>query len=304
MNFLRNFLLILTWLILTYFIFLLQPLHDFQSYVFSLIPESYTINLDFVERSENSELFHLYYTSEHDTSLSAYVKIPKDSVNYPSIIILGGMMTGKEAVNYAYGVDNVILVAPDYRYKPRIKYNFITIISDLLKVYNATYLQVVDNLLLIEFLKKWERSRDKNLSILGYSFGVPFAVATARINNKIDQLALVYGGGDLRYLIKHNLNLFNPFIDNLLSNLFWIHVINFEPIENLKSLKPIPTLIINGLNDEKIPNISAQKLQDSINYEKTVIWLDSKHVHPANKKLSLKIIDNLNLWYRANNFFQ
>ena len=282
----------------------MQPLQDFQSYVFSLIPASYTVNLDLVERSENSELFHLYFTSESDTSLSAYVKIPKDSLKYPSIVILGGMMTGKEAVNYAYGVDDVILAAPDYRYKPRIDYSFISIATDLLEGYNATYLQVVDNLLLIEFFENWVKSWDKNLSIIGYSFGVPFAIATSSISNKVDYLALVYGGADLYYLIRHNLKLFNPFIDKLISYVFWLHVKSFEPIENLKSLKPIPTLIINGRNDEKIPNSSAQKLQDSINYEKTVIWLDSKHVHPANKKLSLKIIDNLNSWYRANNFFQ
>ena len=78
---------------------------------------------------------------------------------------------------------------------------------------------------------------------------------------------------------------------------------NFEPQSNLQFIKPLPTLLINGKNDEKIPNISAQKLQQSINYEKTIIWIDSKHVHPANKKLSLEIIKYLNSWYQKENFF-
>jgi len=304
MIFLKNFLLILLWFILSYLIFLLQPLQDFKSYIYSLKPENYKININPIERIDSSELFHLYFTSNDDTSLSAYIKIPNDSIKYPSIIILGGMLTGKEAVNFAYGVNNVILAAPDYRYKPRIENSFITIVCDLLEGYNATYLQVVDNLLLIEFLKVWEKSKNKNLSILGYSFGVPFAAATARITKNLDHLALIYGGADLLYLINHNLNLFNPSIDYILSHIFWLHVFNFDPTENLQYVKNMPTLIINGRNDEKIPNSSAQKLQDSINYDKTVIWIDSKHVHPANKKLSLKIIEHIKIWYKNNSFFQ
>ena len=304
MIFLKNFILIVFWLILTYLIFILQPLQDFKSYIISLKPENYKSNLDLIKSSDGTELYHLYFTLDRDTSLSAYLKVPSDSIKYPSIIILGGMMTGKEAVKYAYGVNNVILAAPDYRYKPKSKYNFITVVNDILDAYNATFLQVVDNLLLIEFLENWEKSRDKNISILGYSFGVPFAIASVRIYNNIDYMALVYGGADLKYLIKHNVNLFNPFIDNLLSNLFWMHVINFEPLYNIKFINPLPTILINGRNDEKIPNKSAQQLQDSINFEKTVIWIDSKHVHPANKKLSFEIIGSLNSWYVLNNFLR
>jgi dienelactone hydrolase len=304
MVFLKNILIIFVWFVISYFIFLLQPLQDFTSYILSLTSENYKIKIKPVERTNHSKLYQLFFTLDSDTSLSAYLKIPLDSTDYPSIIILGGMLTGKDAVNYAYGVNNVILAAPDYRYKPRSHYNFFTIIKDLLEGYNATYLQVVDNLLLIKFLKNWKYSKNKNLSILGYSFGVPFAAATARICNNIDYLALVYGGADLHYLIKHNISLFNPFIDNVLANLFWLHVINFEPSQNLQFVKPMPTLVINGGNDEKIPNFSAQKLQDAINYNKTVIWIDSKHVHPANEKLTHKIIDNLNSWYKTNNFFQ
>jgi dienelactone hydrolase len=304
MIFIKNFILIVFWFILTYLIFLLQPLQDFNSYIISLIPENQKRNVELIESSNGGNLYHLFFTSDGDTSLSAFLKVPTDSAKCPAIIILGGMLTGKDAVKYAYGVNNVILAAPDYRYKPKSHYNIITIVSDLLNGYNATYLQVVDNLLLIEFLENWEKTRDQNISILGYSFGVPFAIASVRINNNIDYMALVYGGADLKFLIKHNLNLFNPFIDNLLANIFWLHVINFEPSINLKFINPLPTLIVNGRNDEKIPNKSAQKLQDSIKFEKKVIWLDSKHVHPTNKMLSLEIIGSLNSWFNSKNFFQ
>jgi dienelactone hydrolase len=205
-------------------------------------------------------------------------------------------------VNYAYGVDNVILLAPDYRYKPRIKYDFFSILSDLQDGYNSTFLQVVDNILLIEFLKQWDKSRNGKISIVGYSFGVPFAVATGRIQS-VDNFAFIYGGSDLHFLIGHNFSLFNSFINSVFSNIFWLHVMHFEPERNLQYLSKVPTLIINGQDDEKIPYKSAQLLQNSINQPKEIVWLESKHVHPKNKKLSIKIISILRQWYKDNNFF-
>ena len=47
---------------------------------------------------------------------------------------------------------------PDYRYKPKYNYDLLEIAIDLLDAYNATYLQIVDNLILIEFLQNWEKT--------------------------------------------------------------------------------------------------------------------------------------------------
>lgn len=303
MTCIKNLILIIVWFVVTYFMFLFQPYTDFETYVHSLIPKHALTHLDKLYTFENSDLFHLYLTTENDTSLSAYLKVPHDSKQIPAILVLGGMQTGKYAVNYAYGVNNVVIAAPDYRYKPRLKYNLISIFSDISEAYNSTYFQIVDNLLLIDFLKKWEKTKKKNIGILGYSFGVPFAAATARFNC-VNYLALVYGGGDLRFLLKHNLKLYNWYMDYLLANFFWLHVFNFEPVYNMQSVIPTPLIIINGKNDEKIPDVSARKLHESILFDKTTIWLDSKHVHPQNKQLSIKIIDHLNIWLNKNNFFE
>jgi cephalosporin-C deacetylase-like acetyl esterase len=220
------------------------------------------------------------------------------------IIILGGMMTGKTAVNYAYGVDEVIVAAPDYRYKLREKYNILTIFYDLLPAYHALYMQVIDNIILIEYFNSWEKTKNENISILGYSFGVPFAIATAAVQKRISHLALVYGGANLKFLIRHNLNLVNEVIDEILVQIFWLHVMNFEPEYLIRNITADSLLLINGLQDEKIPESSAQKLQDAVPFSKTIIWLESKHVHPKNKQLSMKIIGLLNEWYYKTKFLK
>ncbi len=299
---LKNVLIILAWFFTSYFIFLLQPLPDFKAYIYSLMPKSDSVNpkLVLIEQKETHQLFQLS-VDYGNKPLEAYIKIPQKSEKLPAIIILGGMMTGKTAVNYAYGVDNVILAAPDYRYKPRSDYSLFTILFDLIPAYEALYMQVVDNLILLEYLNSWNKTNNK-MSILGYSFGVPFAMATTSVQNKINHLALVYGGADLQFLIRHNFKLINPIIDELLVQLFWLHVMNFEPGKFAENISADSILIINGLQDEKIPESAARDLQTNINQPKTVIWLESKHVHPRNKELSLKIISLLNKWYLNTDF--
>jgi len=304
MIYLKNSLIIFFWFILSYFIFLFQPARDFESYIDSLKPK-YILsneNLTLVEKSDSYQIFSLKY-NHNQQSLEAFIKIPINGENLPAVIILGGMLTGKEAVNYAYSVENVIIAAPDYRYKPRSNYDIFSIICDLPKAYNALYMQIIDNLLLLDFLENRTNSANRNISIVGYSFGVPFAIATASVDKRVGHLALVYGGADLDFLIRHNLKLINPLIDELLGFIFWLHVMNFEPETLCKRIDAREIMLINGLHDEKIPETAAKKLQESIPYKKTIIWVESKHVHPKNKNLSLKIINHLNEWYNKSGFF-
>lgn len=300
----RNLPILFFWLLLNYFIFLLQPSADFEEYIKSLTPDLNHLHseLTLLEKSESYALYNLSIDLD-PKPLHAYIRIPNKSKNFPIVIILGGMMTGKSAVNYAYGVTNVVLAAPDYRYNPRNDYNILTIFYDMIEAYEALYMQIVDNLLIINYLKSWTNNEKQNLSILGYSFGVPFALATAAVNNDIDHLALIYGGADLKFLLHNNLNLYNNFLDDILVNIIWLHVITFEPEQMASQIKSEPVLLINGLKDEKIPEIAAKKLHDAIKVSKTALWVDSKHVHPRNKKLTLKIIEMLNNWYIKTEFF-
>jgi len=305
MKIIKFLFILFLWFSFSYFIFLFQPAQNFEAYINSLKPilNSEKANLSIIEKTEDYILYNLVIETR-GKPLEAYIKVPYDRKNLPAVIILGGMMTGKSAVNYAYGVDNVILAAPDYRYKPRWEYNIFTILYDLLEAYEAMYMQVVDNILLIEYLNSWDKNEEKRISLLGYSFGVPFAIATVSVQKNINQLALVYGGADLKFLIRHNLDLFNFIIDELLVQLFWLHVMNFEPGNFTENLAAESILLVNGLQDKKIPELSAKKLQNNLSGQKSIIWLESKHVHPQNKQLSLKIIDILKNWYQEKGFVE
>lgn len=171
--------------------------------------------------------------------------------------------------------------------------------ADLVEAHDALHYQIRDNMVILDFLRSWDRVDTSKIGIIGYSFGVPFALATASVYQKISHLGLVYGGADLRFLIEHNLNLFNPVVDKLFAYLFWFHVMDLEPLKHAGNIEVLPLIIINGKDDEKIPNYSAMALQKAFNFSMHVSWLASSHVHPKNKKLNIEIIQILKEWYKA-----
>jgi dienelactone hydrolase len=298
-NIFRLIFFITAWFVLAYFIWIFQAQSDFSGYINSLLPEDYDVQLTEIQSNDSVSIQQLIITSADDSILEAYIKNPKTNHKIPGIVLLGGVMTNKMAVEYAYDVDNVVLVSPDYPYKVRYRYGFFNILGDLIEARNALHYQVRDNILLMDFLDQWERIDRSKIGIIGYSFGVPFAVATASVYPKISNLCLVYGGANLKYLMDLNLNLFNPIIDKLLVYLFWFHVMDFEPLRHAKNIKALPMIIINGKDDEKIPYDSAEQLQKAFDFKKEVVWIPSAHVHPRNKKLSLEIIKILKKWFES-----
>jgi dienelactone hydrolase len=298
-KYIRFVLIVIIWYIICYFIYIFQAEADFSGYTYSLLPQNYEVRYTDIQSDNGVTIQQLSLSSGNAFSLQAYIKNPEMPGKLPAILLLGGMLTGKKAVEYAYDVENVILISPDYPYKIRYQYDFFTILSDLVEAHDALHYQIRDNMVLLDFLRTWDRVDTSNIGIIGYSFGVPFALATAAVYPNISHLGLVYGGADLKYLIEHNLKLFNPVVDKFFADLFWLHVMDFEPLNHAGNIETLPLIIINGKDDEKIPNYSANALQEAFNFSKHVSWLASSHVHPRNKKLNIEIINILKAWYKA-----
>jgi dienelactone hydrolase len=290
---------LLIWFSSCFICFFKQGDLKFPAYIASLIPGHYSSDLQIIEDKPDAVLYSLRLFDDHNFNLQVQLKDPHIPGKVPAILLLGGMLTGKKAVEYAYNVDSVLLVAPDYPYEVKTSYSFPDIIRDIPGVHQALHLQIRDNLVLLDYLRKWNRVDTSKISMIGYSFGVPFACATAVLDKNIKGLALVYGGAGLKHLLQLNFKLYNSYINALLIRVFCFFISDFEPADQVARLKPLPVICINGEFDTKIPRASAQALHDAIPFAKTVIWLPSGHVHPKNKYLGVEIIKNLKEWYHG-----
>lgn len=242
--------------------------------------------------TEETEKFWLTVQNSSGFAVECGLLVPKQTgKRYPAIVLLGGRATGKNAVDFAIDIEDVILAAPDYGYTPRAEYTMPQLLSDVPEIRRALLDMVPAVMLLTDYLFTRSDVDTTKLVLIGYSFGAPFVPAIIRYDRRATAAFIVYGGGDLRNLIRHNVRRYRgAFISEMTG---WMGAILLSPLEPLRSIEhisPVPLVMINGTADEQIPRANAELLYQKAKEPKKIIWLESMHVHPRNPELTVRII--------------
>ncbi|MEW6511700.1 MAG: hypothetical protein AB1428_12165 [Bacteroidota bacterium] len=210
---------------------------------------------------------------------------------YSAIILLGGKATGKHAVDYAIDIDNVIIVAPDYPYAPRESYTLLEFLADVPEIRQALLDMVPAAMLVTDYL--WTRADvdTTKIVLLGYSFGAPFVPCIIANDRRAAVAAIVYGGGDLRSMIQHNVARYEgPAASWFVGALSGLLLGPMEPMRFIGRISPTPLIMINGTEDEQIPRRNVELLYHAAGEPKRIRWLESRHVRPDNPELARKIV--------------
>jgi dienelactone hydrolase len=213
---------------------------------------------------------------------------------FPAVVLLGGKATGKYAVDYALGIQNIILVAPDYPYEPRASYTVTEFLGDVPAIRQAILDMFPSVMLVIDYLTTRADVDTTKIVLLGYSFGAPFIPAIAASDRRAAAAAIVYGGGGLRRMIRHNVRRYRgPLESELVGSVSGLLLRPVEPLRFAEGISPTPLVMINGTEDEQIPRQCTMALFERAGEPKTLLWIESGHVHPRNVDLTQKIIASL-----------
>lgn len=242
-----------------------------------------------------AEKFWLRLQSTSGLSVECGLLVPRQSgKRYPAIIVLGGKATGKDAVDFALDIDNVVIAAPDYMYKPRASYSLPQFLWDVPAIRRALLDMVPAVRLLTDYLLSRDDVDTTKLVLVGYSFGAPFIPCIIAHDRRAAAAAIVYGGGDLQSLIRHNVRRYEgPLISEFVARLGGLLLHPIEPLRYVGRIAPVPLIMINGTRDEQIPRTNVDLLYAAAREPKTSIWIESRHVSPANPELTQRIIEML-----------
>ncbi len=223
------------------------------------------------------------------------VLAPRDSLRrYPAIVLLGGKATGKNAIDFALGIENVIIVAVDYPLEQRERYSLPQFLADTPEIRQALLDMVPSVMLVIDYLLTRSDIDTTKIVILGYSFGAPFVPCIVAHEKRIAVAAMVYGAGDLRSLIRHNVRRYEgELMSEFVGILGGMLLSPLEPMRYIERVSPTPLIMINGTNDEMIPRVNVEALYAAAKEPKKIWWIDSKHVNPREVKLTKAIIAKL-----------
>ncbi len=232
---------------------------------------------------------------EANFTISLPKEVPEEGL--PCILIVGGLKTGRESLQFIPDHGGYALVAYEY---PSTLQNLrkINILWNLYAVRKAA-LDVPPQLLsMIHYLQKQSWINQEPISMMGYSFGsvfIPITYVIAREHGiHLGPGVMAYGGAGIYCLFKANL----PVPQFLKPPIAMMAAATFKPIDPIIYAPRMKGdfLIINGIYDTQIPLECAHRLQELVPEPKKVINLETEHMHPDNMELTLRLIKISRTW--------
>ncbi len=223
-------------------------------------------------------------------TISLPQKIPQGGL--PTILIVGGLKTGRESLQFVPEHGEYALVA--YEYPEKLKaLHTLNVLSHLYSVRKATLEVAPELIAVIKYLKSQPWMNHEATSVMGYSFGATFIPVTyVKAQEEGIDLGpgvMAYGGAGVYCLFKANLSL--P--DFLKGPVATMAAALFKPIDPILYAPHMKGdfLLINGLFDSQIPMDCAERLQNLVPEPKTIMNLETEHMSPKNPDLNLRLIN-------------
>jgi hypothetical protein len=230
--------------------------------------------------------------SESGLTVECGVLAPHDAGRrFPAIIVLGGKATGKYAIDYAFDISDVIIVAVDYPYDPQESYTLLEFLVDVPAMRGALLDIVPSVMLLADYLHSRADVDTSRIILLGYCFGAPIVPVIVANDRRFGAVGMVYGGGDLHGLIRHNVRRYeSALMSEFVAGLAAVLLRPIEPMRYVGNIAPTPLIMINGTEDEQIPRENTELFYAAAGEPKRIVWLESRHMNRRNVELTMRII--------------
>jgi fermentation-respiration switch protein FrsA (DUF1100 family) len=129
------------------------------------------------------------------------------------------------------------------------------------------------------------------MAIAATSFAVPFATIAAAAEPRFQNVALIYGAGDLPRVLAANLDLKPAFLRRPAAWLAMRPFAEFAPERFIHLIAPRPVIMVNGADDPQMPVEAARTLYRAAREPKALIWMRTGHLMPTDSALIRTLVD-------------
>ena len=258
-----------------------------------------------IEGDDGYAWFDFHLENDKNLQVDGTIKIPASGREpYPVLLMLGGLRTGKQVIDYIRDTRDVILIALDYPYTgekgAQTVWEFLPKVPAMREAVLNT---VPAAMLTIDYLRQRPDTDSGRLVLVGGSIGALFAPALAAADPRIEAVAILFGAGDLQNLIYVNTELPRP----AAALAAWLGAPLVSPVEPLKyidRISPRPVLMINGTGDPRMPLEGCLALHEKAKPPKKIHWVDSGHLHVRSREFHRLLRMELVTWLDENDLIE
>jgi fermentation-respiration switch protein FrsA (DUF1100 family) len=250
---------------------------------------------ELVEESATERLYGVRFEDAHGNPVSAFLReptaAPAAGEGYGAIVLAAGRYAGRQAAALIPGPLDQVVLAVEY---PDDIPRRITLLGWTRRL--PSFMRSARRMPGIlrgagHHLAAHPLVDRADITLVGVSFGVPFAAAAGH-DRVFTGVALHFGGADLAGMIHANLPVRNEWVRSAFSRFgAWVFR-DLEPARHVGRISPTPLLIINGTDDEQIPHASAMLLANRASPPVRQIWLEHGHLSSADTHLLRELADS------------
>lgn len=264
------------------------------------IPDVVQLSLverELVEESAGERLYSLLFHDPQDRELHAYLREPArmqegDGLDsYPGVVLAAGRYAGRQAAAVIPGPLEQVVLAIEYPAAIPTQMRALAWMRSLPRFVGAAHRMPGILRGAGRFLADEPGVDPSRLTLVGVSFGVPFAAAAGR-DRVFTGVALHFGGADIAGMLRANLPIRNGWLRAGFAEFGAFVFRELEPARHVGSISPTPLLLINGSDDQQIPVRSAELLAERATPPVRHIWLPQGHLSSTDVPLLRELADS------------
>jgi fermentation-respiration switch protein FrsA (DUF1100 family) len=219
--------------------------------------------------------------------LEYFIREPRHATRpLPAVFILAGVETGRESLDLIDDRDDLLLVSMNYPRREELALSGLGLVLAPYVLRRMAFESLEGGLLALDYLSRRADVDQKQIILLGVSFGSPIIVALGARDPRADAVVLIYGGGDLGGLARTNLRekpwwvpgwIIGPTVRAFLGE--------FEPLAHVEKVSPRYFLMVSSRQDEMFPPSSALALYGRAGDPKKLIWYETGHLDLFDRQL-------------------
>lgn len=236
------------------------------------------------------DAFEVELVSSGDYSLRGYLRVPRLSGRFPSVIVIGGTNTGRLAAELFTPPEPYVVLGLDYPWDGPTQLSWWQFLVRVFAVRRAMLLTPSAVMLGADYLETRHDVDISRLVYCGASFGAQLIAVAGALDERAKSVLLIYGGGDYAALLRANLDVRPMWLRSALAGTGAWLLGAIEPLDYVGQIAPRETIIINGSRDDRIPMSSVQRLYDAAGDPKRLIWLDEGHIDPEKPETIAQVL--------------
>ena len=221
---------------------------------------------------------------------------PAPRVRRPAVLLLGGYVTGRDAVRLIPESRGAVVAAMNYPYHGERRLSGLQILFQVPAIRRAVLDTPPAVMLAVDYLSSLTDVDPTRIEGVGVSLGAPFMVIAGALDQRLGRVWSIHGSGGSYGPLAANLRRSVRFaparaaVAGLGSLL--ISGPRLAPERWVGRIAPRPFVMLNARDDEQMPRPFVRRLYESARQPKQIIWVPGGHVR-AKPEIVRPLVDTV-----------